>query len=134
MKGNHFHFPIIKVRVWIIKQTFLATGESHIHSYPNKTIVLKNRGFIFRSDSNTEDLEGFAGAGLFDSVPITEHEVINMSYHKNDIFTNDTFVKSLIKNIAQLGIEVENIYQYPQDIEGVLYQNQFYIVQTRPQV
>jgi phosphoenolpyruvate synthase/pyruvate phosphate dikinase len=57
-----------------------------------------------------------------------------MSYHKNDIFSNETFVKSLIKNIAQLGIEVENIYQYPQDIEGVLYQNQFYIVQTRPQV
>jgi len=57
-----------------------------------------------------------------------------MSYHKNDIYSNETFVKNLIKNIAQLGIEVENIYQYPQDIEGVLYQNQFYIVQTRPQV
>jgi phosphoenolpyruvate synthase/pyruvate phosphate dikinase len=57
-----------------------------------------------------------------------------MSYYKNEIFSNETFVENLIKNIAQLGIEVENIYNYPQDIEGVLYENQFYIVQTRPQV
>ncbi len=33
-----------------------------IKNYPNKSISLKNSGFIFRSDSNTEDLEGFAGA------------------------------------------------------------------------
>ena len=45
-------------------------NNNNIKSYPNKSIVLKNSGFIFRSDSNTEDLEGFAGAGLFDSVPM----------------------------------------------------------------
>lgn len=30
-----------------------------IKSFPNKSIVLKNSGLIFRSDSNTEYLEGF---------------------------------------------------------------------------
>ena len=41
-----------------------------IKSYPNKSISLNNSGFIFRSDSNIEDLQNFSGACLFDSVPI----------------------------------------------------------------
>jgi len=36
--------------------------------------------------------------------------------------------------ISNLGIEVEKLYNFPQDIEGVYYNNNFYIVQTRPQV
>ena len=106
-----------------------------IKSYPNKSIALKNSGFIFRSDSNTEDLEGFAGAGLFDSVPMTENEVINMGYKENDIFLDSGFVKRLCEKIAELGIETEKFFNWePQDIEGVYYKEQFYIVQTRPQV
>jgi phosphoenolpyruvate synthase/pyruvate phosphate dikinase len=57
-----------------------------------------------------------------------------MTYHSNEIFTNDKFLQNLMAKIAQMGIDVENIYDYPQDIEGVLYNNDFYIVQTRPQV
>ncbi len=53
-----------------------------IHSYPNKSIALKSSGFIFRSDSNAEDLEGFAGAGLFDSIPLTDMSEERMEYHK----------------------------------------------------
>ena len=64
-----------------------------IKSYPNKSIVLRNSGFIFRSDSNTEDLEGFAGAGLFDSVPMIENEVINMGYKDSQIFKDYGFIK-----------------------------------------
>jgi alpha-glucan, water dikinase len=105
-----------------------------IHTFPNKSIVLKNKGYIFRSDSNTEDLEGFAGAGLFDSIPITDHQEVHMSYSLNEIFRDDKFVASMMNKIAHLGIEVENIYNYPQDIEGVIYDNEYYIVQTRPQV
>ena len=33
----------------------------------------EEKGFIFRSDSNAEDLPGFAGAGLFDSFPIVDN-------------------------------------------------------------
>ena len=39
-----------------------------------------------------------------------------------------------VNKIASLGIGVENLYNYPQDIEGVYYDGNFYIVQTRPQV
>ena len=107
----------------------------HIKSYPNKSIALKNSGFIFRSDSNTEDLEGFAGAGLFDSVPMIENNVVHMGYKDNQIFKDYGFVKKICEKIGELGIEVEKYFNgEPQDIEGVYYNDKFYIVQTRPQV
>jgi hypothetical protein len=50
-----------------VKETYKVNG------YPNKPIMLISKGgFIFRSDSNSEDLPGFAGAGLFDSYAIEE--------------------------------------------------------------
>ena len=106
-----------------------------IKTYPNKSIALKNKGFIFRSDSNTEDLEGFAGAGLFDSIPMVEYEEVNMEYGINKIFCDGNFVGELMKGIGGLGLEVEKIFGgEEQDIEGVYYNNAFYIVQSRPQV
>lgn len=39
--------------------------------YPSKRLgvfLTEGDSLIFRSDSNGEDLEGFAGAGLYDSV------------------------------------------------------------------
>ena len=106
-----------------------------IKSFPNKSIALKNSGFIFRSDSNTEDLEGFSGAGLFDSVPMIEDREEEVCYHKDKIFYDEGFRDYLIKKIGELGIGVENMYGgLAQDIEGVFYNNNFYIVQTRPQV
>ena len=62
-----------------------------IKTYPNKCLALKNKGFIFRSDSNTEDLEGFAGAGLFDSIPMVEYEEIKMEYGINKIFWEESY-------------------------------------------
>ena len=106
-----------------------------IKNYPNKSISLKNSGFIFRSDSNTEDLEEFAGAGLFDSIPMEENTIINMGYKDNGILKDSNFTKYLCEKIGELGIETEKYFNgEPQDIEGVYYNNQFYIVQTRPQV
>ena len=115
--------------------SYNKTNKSYdIKSYPNKSISLKNSGFIFRSDSNTEDLQGFSGAGLFDSVPMITDSEVEMSYHNDKLFTDDGFVDNAINKIASLGIGVEALYNYPQDIEGVYYNGNFYIVQTRPQV
>jgi len=105
-----------------------------IKSYPNKGISLRNSGFIFRSDSNTEDLEGFSGAGLFDSVPMVKDSEVEMVYNNDKIFKDKNFVENLIKKIGQLGMGVEKMYGIPQDIEGVYYKGDLYIVQTRPQV
>ena len=111
------------------------TKNINIVTYPNKSIALKNKGFIFRSDSNTEDLEGFAGAGLFDSIPIVEYEEVNMEYGINKIFCDENWKREMMKNIGNLGLEIERIFEgVPQDIEGVYSNKEFYIVQTRPQV
>ena len=111
------------------------TKNINIITYPNKSIALKNKGFIFRSDSNTEDLEGFAGAGLFDSIPMVEYEEVNMEYGINKIFCDGNWRGEMTKNIGNLGLEIEKIFDgVPQDIEGVYSNNEFYIVQTRPQV
>ena len=111
------------------------TKNINIKTYPNKSLALKNKGYIFRSDSNTEDLEGFAGAGLFDSIPIVEYEEIKMEYGINKIFNDDNWRMSLMKGIGELGLEIEKIFGgEPQDIEGVYSNKEFYIVQTRPQV
>ena len=109
-------------------------GKSEIKSFPNKGISLRNKGFIFRSDSNMEDLEGFSGAGLFDSVPMVKDKKIEMTYYNGRIFKDRKFVDNMIKKISKLGIEVEKMFNEPQDIEGVFYNGDFYIVQTRPQV
>ena len=105
-----------------------------IKSYPNKSISLKNSGFIFRSDSNTEDLEGFSGAGLFDSVPMIENKEMEMSYSQDKLFKDKNFVNNLMDKIGNIGIGIEKLYGYEQDIEGVYYNGDFYVVQTRPQV
>ena len=110
------------------------TKDYEIKSFPNKSIALKNSGYIFRSDSNTEDLEGFSGAGLFDSVPMIEDNEVEVCYHKDKIFYDGGFRDHLIRRISELGVGVEKMYGMPQDIEGVFYDNNFYIVQTRPQV
>ena len=51
-----------------------SSEEVDIKNYPNKPIALTSEGFIFRSDSNSEDLPGFAGAGLFDSYTMNKEE------------------------------------------------------------
>ena len=40
-------------------------------AFPSKSAGLYGEGLIFRSDSNGEDLGGYAGAGLYDSVLLT---------------------------------------------------------------
>ena len=108
--------------------------QYEIKSYPNKSISLNNSGFIFRSDSNIEDLQNFSGAGLFDSIPIDNDNEVEMSYFNDKIFNDKNFVDNMIDKISTLGIEVEKLYGCEQDIEGVYSNGDFYIVQTRPQV
>ncbi len=44
------------------------TRQHTLLSYPGKSAALYGSGLIFRSDSNGEDLAGYAGAGLYESV------------------------------------------------------------------
>lgn len=49
--------------------------------YPSKSDgMFVPESLIFRSDSNGEDLEGYAGAGLYDSITMDRTELRKVDY------------------------------------------------------
>lgn len=112
-----------------------SNNNFEITSFPNKSVGLKGSGFIFRSDSNSEDLPGFAGAGLFDSYLMEEPKETILSYADDEIIKNKGFRINVIQKLKQVGLLVENFYSgVPQDIEGVILGYKVFVVQARPQV
>ena len=114
----------------------IRKGESGINllSYPSKSIGLFGSGFIFRSDSNAEDLAGYAGAGLYDSVLLSPPRKVLLQYKEEPLVWNMDFRRNILNSIAKIGMIVENLSGSPQDIEGAYAGGKYYIVQTRPQV
>lgn len=106
----------------------------HLLSYPGKSIGIYGKGTIFRSDSNGEDLEGFAGAGLYDSFLAEEPKHRLLDYRGEKLVWDVAFRDELLRSIARIGIEVERLLGSAQDIEGAVAGGQFHVVQTRPQV
>jgi len=106
-----------------------------VKSLPSKTFALFGHGLIFRSDSNAEDLPGFAGAGLFDSVPMTEHQQSVISYRHERLVQDASFQEQLMQQLCSVALEVEKACKgVAQDIEGCWHDGKLYVVQTRPQV
>ncbi|XP_031501423.1 alpha-glucan water dikinase, chloroplastic [Nymphaea colorata] len=106
-----------------------------ILGYPSKPFGLFIRqSIIFRSDSNGEDLEGYAGAGLYDSVPMDKEEKVFLDYTLDPLITDTNFQNSMLSSIARAGNAIEELYGTPQDIEGVVKDGKIFVVQTRPQM
>ncbi|KAI3933019.1 hypothetical protein MKW92_033488 [Papaver armeniacum] len=106
-----------------------------ILGYPSKPIGLFiRRSLIFRSDSNGEDLEGYAGAGLYDSVPMDEEEKVVVDYSTDPLIMDSNFRNKILSSIACAGHAIEKLYGSAQDIEGVVKDGKIYVVQTRPQM
>lgn len=68
---NHCHNHVTKKVLPFIEPVIVLTNKFmdvfQVLGYPSKPIGLFiRRSIIFRSDSNGEDLEGYAGAGLYD--------------------------------------------------------------------
>src|SRR5260370_35221827 len=57
-----------------------TTPKTTVLSYPGKSIGLYGSGLIFRSDSNGEDLEGYACAGLYSSVLLDQPRREGLDY------------------------------------------------------
>lgn len=106
-----------------------------IESFPSKSVYLQGGGFIFRSDSNSEDLPGFAGAGLFDSFIMDPVDTCIAKYAEDHIVTDAKYRISVFNELKNLALNVERVFDgVPQDIEGVIVGNKIYVVQSRPQV
>jgi alpha-glucan,water dikinase len=103
-------------------------------SYPSKSVGLYGKGVIFRSDSDGEDLEDFAGAGLYDSFLAEEPERHLLDYRGEKLIWDAAFRDELLRGIARIGVEVERLLGSAQDIEGAVAGGKFHVVQTRPQV
>ena len=112
-----------------------GTEAPEIQSLPSKSTGLFGGGLIFRSDSNGEDLPGFAGAGLYDSIPMVTNTEQTILYHNEKLTTDKVFADDLMRGICKVAVDVEHAYGgAPQDIEGCYKDGKFYVVQTRPQV
>lgn len=112
-----------------------ALDSPQVLGYPSKPIGLFiRRSIIFRSDSNGEDLEGYAGAGLYDSVPMDAEEEVVLDYSSDPLIIDANFQKTILSSIARAGSAIEELYGSPQDIEGVIRDGKLYVVQTRPQM
>ncbi len=55
-----------------------------------------NDGFMFRSDSNSEDLAGFAGAGLFDSYSLNQETERGIEYDRDSMTRDSSFRHSFM--------------------------------------
>ena len=110
------------------------TGAQSLLSFPGKSVGLYGDGLIFRSDSNGEDLAGYAGAGLYDSVLLKAPRPVDLDYTQQPLVWDESFRHNLIATIARIGLEVERTSGSPQDIEGAVAGGNYYVVQTRPQV
>ncbi|KAF7137206.1 hypothetical protein RHSIM_Rhsim07G0213400 [Rhododendron simsii] len=103
--------------------------------YPSKQVGLYiKKSIIFRSDSNGEDLEGYAGAGLYDSVTMDKAQETVLDYSNERMIIDKDFQTSLFRKIAEAGKIIEDLYGCAQDIEGVVKEGEIHVVQTRPQI
>ena len=114
-----------------------STGEITVRSLPSKLCghFAPNAGTVIaRSDSNGEDLEDFAGAGLYDSVtaePTTERVV---DYTACPLLWNAAARDALVRRIADVAKAIESYKGKPQDIEGAVVGDQIVLLQTRTQI
>ncbi len=110
------------------------TGQQTILSFPSKSVGLYGEGLILRSDSNGEDLPGYAGAGLYDSVLLQPPREVELDYTQEPVIWDESFRQNLLAGIARIGLEIERTLGSAQDIEGAITGKDYYVVQTRPQV
>jgi len=66
-----------------------ALQSPKILGYPSKKVGLFiKQSIIFQSDSNDEDWEGYAGAGLYDSVPMDQEEKRLIDYSTDKLIAD----------------------------------------------
>ena len=111
-----------------------AARHATVLAYPGKSIGLFGGGLIFRSDSNAEDLAGYAGAGLYDSVLLQPAREETLDYTGDKLVWDEIFRAEFAGKIAELAKAVENAFGGAQDIEGAFVGGKFFVVQSRPQV
>lgn len=105
--------------------------------YPSKSqgMFVHEDSLIFRSDSNGEDLDGYAGAGLYDSVTTAVMTQELVDYSSDALLTDQAYAREIMSKVCKVGAAIEDSLKSAQDIEGVIdSNNNITVVQTRPQM
>ncbi|MFC1642283.1 phosphohistidine-like domain-containing protein [Myxococcota bacterium] len=108
--------------------------EPTVVAYPSKSHALRGQGLIFRSDSNDEDLQTYAGAGLYDSVTNHPYQQELIDYVAAPLVWDTEHRQTVLRNVVTLGLAVERALTGPQDVEGVWLKGEVYLLQSRAQV
>ncbi|GLC33353.1 hypothetical protein PLESTB_000342400 [Pleodorina starrii] len=112
----------------------LAAPEVLCYASKSEAMYVRD-SLIFRSDSNGEDLEGYAGAGLYDSITMDPSVLTKIDYMEDRLVQDPGFRRDLLSRICRLGVDIEVALSSAQDVEGVVAPDgSITVVQTRPQV
>ncbi|GFR47292.1 hypothetical protein Agub_g8979 [Astrephomene gubernaculifera] len=119
-----------------LKEPRSGLDSPEVLCYASKSEAMYVRDtLIFRSDSNGEDLEGYAGAGLYDSITMDPSLLSRVDYMEDRVVQDPGFRRHLLSRICHLGADIETALGSAQDIEGVVAPDgAITVVQTRPQV
>jgi alpha-glucan,water dikinase len=110
-----------------------SSQQIHLASFPSKSLGLYGRGLIFRSDSNAEDLAGYAGAGLYDTLTLEPVREQRLDYTREPLVWDEPFRARMLGGLGALGAAVEAALGAPQDVEGTCSRDEYWVVQSRPQ-
>merc|ERR1712072_837798 len=94
----------------IYAEVVRGLGEVLVGNYPG-------RAFSF---TGGEDLDGYAGAGLYDSVPMDETEERPVDYSSDPLLTDVAFQQKMMADVLRTGAAIERSLGSPQDIEGCI--------------
>ena len=73
-----------------LQQLCVSLACAQVMAYPSKgSGMFVCESLIFRSDSNGEDLEGYAGAGLYDSITLDATETRRVDYGADKYASSD---------------------------------------------
>lgn len=115
-----------------------SSSAVKIGGFPSKRMALvapASGTLIARSDANGEDLEEFAGAGLYDSIPLEPLTELAVDYAANRLIKEDEFRAQLLSRLVDVGSSIEAAFDgKSQDVEGVYSNGKLFVVQARPQV
>jgi alpha-glucan, water dikinase len=114
-----------------------TSGDVDIHSMPSKLhghFAPADGSLIARSDSNGEDLEGFAGAGLYDSMCARPAAVRPVPYADEPLMWDAKFRGKLVEKLVGVAKAVEAVAGSAQDVEGCVVGDHVYLLQSRAQV
>ncbi|CAI9291740.1 unnamed protein product [Lactuca saligna] len=102
--------------------------------YPSKSIGLyanNKRSIIFRPDFISEKTNRYACHGIYDSILMENKEEVVLVYSRDPMVVDLHFQALIHSKIAEAAKIIEDLYECPQDIEGVVQDGQVYVIQCK---